>query len=143
MKYLESDRWSLFHSQINEKSKGQNIHMNHHYDTYVADYTESKAYLWKIQRIFELIPVKPRIILDVGCSSGAVMNYANIFFDPILVCGIDISRRAISIGKKKYKNLSFIRASATNLPFRKGTFDLVTCFNFLEHFSNPADENSC
>jgi ubiquinone/menaquinone biosynthesis C-methylase UbiE len=132
-----------FRRQKNEKSEEQNLYIYRHYDKYVADYTESNAYLWKIQRIFELVQTKPLKILDVGCSSGAVLSYANQFFGPEIACGIEISQRAISIGKKKYPKISFVKASATHLPFRSDVFDLVTCLNCLEHFSKPEVVVSC
>lgn len=137
MKYLKSGRLNLLRSQKREKSEERSLRIYWHYDRYVADYTESKAYRWKIQRIFELVPMKPLKILDVGCSSGVVLSYAREFFGPEIVCGIDISRKAIFVGKKKYPKISFVRASATHLPFRRDVFDLVTCLNCLEHFSSP------
>jgi SAM-dependent methyltransferase len=73
---------------------------------------------------------KPRV-LDVGCGSGGfisvVSNEASGF-------GIDLSFSALKYGRTKLRNVGFAQASATSLPFRDSSFDIVTCIGSLEHF---------
>lgn len=68
-------------------------------------------------------------LLDIGCAYGFLVSAASNHFDSY---GIDISRFAVEQSKKYCKeNISM--ASAVNLPFRKGSFDVVTVVDTLEH----------
>ncbi|MEM4587743.1 MAG: methyltransferase domain-containing protein [Candidatus Jordarchaeales archaeon] len=75
-------------------------------------------------------------VLDVGCGIGgaclALANLAN------LVVGIEINPLAIPLAKLKAKKavkgaIDFILASGLNMPFRRGSFNLVICNDVLEH----------
>lgn len=76
-----------------------------------------------------------RRALDVGCAYGytsrvlAALGYETF--------GVDIS----TWGTKQAKNQSnaqFLVCDAqTKMPFKSGTFDLVTCFDVLEHLPYP------
>jgi 2-polyprenyl-3-methyl-5-hydroxy-6-metoxy-1,4-benzoquinol methylase len=73
--------------------------------------------------------------LDVGCAYGYTSHVlAALGYE---VVGTDISRW----GTKKAKTLSsgqFVVCDAqTAMPFQSGAFDLVTCFDVLEHLPYP------
>jgi 2-polyprenyl-3-methyl-5-hydroxy-6-metoxy-1,4-benzoquinol methylase len=73
--------------------------------------------------------------LDVGCAYGFTTKIlAGLGYD---VCGVDIS----TYGTKQGKNLGdspFVVCDAQiNMPFIEESFDLVTCFDVLEHLSFP------
>jgi SAM-dependent methyltransferase len=73
--------------------------------------------------------------LDVGCAYGFTTQIlADLGYD---TCGVDIS----TYGAKQGKNLGdgqFLLCDAqTNMPFTSETFDLVTCFDVLEHLPFP------
>ena len=53
------------------------------------------------------------------------------------ICGIDAYKEAIYFGKKKYPQIKFKVADAHKLPFRANSFDLVVCYETIEHVSNP------
>ena len=67
-----------------------------------------------------------KTVLDVGCSNG----YLSRVNEKTELYGIDISKRLIdnAIG---YKEVS--QASITNIPYPDNHFDLVVCFQVLEH----------
>ena len=71
-------------------------------------------------------------VLDIGCATGKFLNLVNAKKR----IGIDISRKILRIAKKKHKEISFVVASAEFLPFKSDIFDLVTCFDVLEHVLN-------
>ncbi|MCL5949484.1 MAG: methyltransferase domain-containing protein [Candidatus Bathyarchaeota archaeon] len=83
----------------------------------------------------ELLVGKGRSALDVGCAYGYTSRVlADLGYD---VFGVDIS----TWGTKYAKNLGgshFVVCDAqTSMPFKAGTFDLVTCFDVLEHLPGP------
>jgi 2-polyprenyl-3-methyl-5-hydroxy-6-metoxy-1,4-benzoquinol methylase len=78
---------------------------------------------------------KGRKALDVGCAYGYTSRVlADLGYETL---GVDIS----TYGTKQAKNFSgsqFLVCDAqTNMPFKAGTFDLVTCFDVLEHLPSP------
>jgi len=80
------------------------------------------------------------VIVDIGSGPGLlVREFAkrSINFN---VIGVDISKHAISIGKKNtkgLKNTSFIYANANHLPFDDLTIDVVIAKDSLHEFKNP------
>lgn len=73
-------------------------------------------------------------IIDIGCGTG----YGNsILAKKGDVTGIDNSREAILFAKKHYKNVKFLVANATKLPFENGGFDIICSFEVIEHLRRP------
>ena len=75
------------------------------------------------------IPDDVKNILDVGCWSG---EFLNSLPDTYEKTGVDIVKEALKNVKCKA-----ISCSMEELPFPSGSFDLVTCFEVLEHL--PSD----
>lgn len=70
-------------------------------------------------------------VLDVGCGSGAYV------LDPRvqMIKGCDVNRFVDWATRPN----SFVQASALQLPYRDRSFDMVTCFETLEHLECPAE----
>lgn len=68
-------------------------------------------------------------VLEVGCATGYVLNY--IGWGGV---GIDIIPERVRYAQKTYPELTFIVASATNLPMTE-RFDTVILAEILEHVS--------
>lgn len=66
-------------------------------------------------------------VLEVGCATGYVLNYIGKSG-----MGIDIIPERVRYAQKRYPNLCFIVADATNLPFTEH-FDTVILAEILEH----------
>lgn len=81
--------------------------------------------------------VKCKKILDVGCAGGTFTNNISHIFPQAKITGIDAYLNAIEYGRKKYPHINFILADAHNLPFRNKSFDLVICYETLEHLAYP------
>lgn len=79
----------------------------------------------------------PKKILDVGCASGMMASKIGKIFPKAKIVALDAYPAAISFGKKKYPQISFVLADAHSLPFKKNSFDIVTCYETIEHVSNP------
>jgi phthiocerol/phenolphthiocerol synthesis type-I polyketide synthase E len=67
-------------------------------------------------------------VLDVGCGRGGTVSVLHRLFAPRTVTGVDLSSAAISFCRKAhpYPRVAFLEADAEALPFRAGSFDVVT-----------------
>ena len=76
-------------------------------------------------------------ILDIGCSSGILLEEAKLLgFNPY---GIEISEYASSIAKKRIGEDKIYNGSLENAPFKKNYFNLITMIDIIEHVRNPID----
>ncbi len=83
----------------------------------------------------DLLDGAGRSALDVGCAYGYGVSLLNSLGYNAL--GTDISSYGLTQGKERLRESVFVVCDAQeNLPF-KGKFDLVTCFEVLEHLKNP------
>lgn len=73
-------------------------------------------------------------ILDFGCGLGdSIPIYKNVF-PKAKISGVDISDIAITVAKKKYKNLAdFTKASFKDI---KKNYDIIIASHVLEHLNN-------
>ena len=78
----------------------------------------------------ELSDVVPRRILDVGCGTGANLKFLESYSNGGEVIGVDIAREALQFCRLSGAG-QLAQASATELPFASGNFDLVTSFDVL------------
>lgn len=74
--------------------------------------------------------------LDVGCAYGyAIDLLKSLDYDSY---GVDISKYSIEQAKKKIPTADFAVCDVQrSLPFKNRLFDLITCFEVLEHLTNP------
>jgi SAM-dependent methyltransferase len=73
--------------------------------------------------------------LDVGCAYGyAVDILGSLGYD---ACGVDISSYGIRRAKKLYLADFLICDVQKGVPFKKDSFDLLTCFEVIEHLAYP------
>lgn len=84
----------------------------------------------RLRYVRALIPPEVKTILDVGCGNGILTN---ALAETYAVTGVDPSPAALS-----YVRGTKFQASIEELPFGDWAFDLVSCFEVLEHLS-PAD----
>lgn len=75
-------------------------------------------------------------VLDLGCGAG--YGTAELAGRARSAMGIDLAPEAIAHARSAYPlaNLSFVPASVSAVPFRGGSFDLVTAFEVIEHLDN-------
>lgn len=76
-----------------------------------------------------------RHILEAGCGTGhwlAMFTGARCF-------GLDLSIAMLRKAQERVGPERLIQASADQLPFCSGSFDLIYCVNALHHFTHPRD----
>jgi SAM-dependent methyltransferase len=77
------------------------------------------------------------LALDIGCSSGRyVMGLNDKGFEAI---GIDTAIIPLKYASERI-DAKLIKASITDLPFKKKRFDLVICIELLHHFEDEVLE---
>jgi len=69
-------------------------------------------------------------MLDIGCSRGQIVERAGKR-EGTTACGIDVAETAVNDAKNR--GLDCVCASVMKIPFEDSAFDLVTCFDMLEH----------
>ena len=107
--------------------------MNEHMFDFI-DYEETKHW-WFVARtnlfksIIESYNDDIENILDIGCGTGYFLSKI-----------APIAKNCYGVDPHTYKELKFdniVNGTAENIPFDNNTFDVVTCFDVLEHVQNP------
>lgn len=83
----------------------------------------------KLRDLSSSLQTKKKIVLDIGCGSGFIMRNALPFFDYII--GVDISHKILI--PLKNQGYAVVCADIDYLPFKKESFDMITCFAVLHH----------
>jgi len=92
---------------------------------------------YRFRVIKHLLPKAGTKVLDVGCHAGTFTEEIAKALPETEIFGIDIDRAAIAYAREKRPKFHFQVAAAERLPFLDKTFNLVTCFEALEHVKHP------
>lgn len=96
--------------------------------------------IWHTRRIKEMLKIIPagkEKYLDLGCHGGFLTQKAADKCQAREIWGIDVSLESVKYAQNKYPDFHFTVADAANLPFDADSFDLITCFEMLEHVLGP------
>lgn len=75
-------------------------------------------------------------LLDVGCGTGNILRLAERHYRRCV--GVDLSARLLAELRRRRPALALASAEAAFLPFREGTFDVVTMYALVHHLHDPA-----
>ena len=73
-------------------------------------------------------------LLDIGCGKGFFLQYAEKLYETY---GIDISEYGIKRAQGRLFSTRLYVGNAEQLDFDANYFDIVTCFDLLEHLDKP------
>ncbi len=80
------------------------------------------------------VDLKGKEFLEIGCGLGYFSLEAQK--RGAKVTAIDVGVNLVKITKQKVKKGKFIVASASSLPFKNSSFDIVLCTEVIEHIEN-------
>ena len=85
----------------------------------------------------DLLRGEGRKALDVGCACGYSSQVLDLLgYD---TCAVDLSRWGVRQAKQSVRGYFLVCDAQSELPFKDGIFDLVTCFDVLEHLQFPVN----
>jgi SAM-dependent methyltransferase len=87
-----------------------------------------------VGRIADLAPVS---FLDAGCGEGFVAEILLQRLPDLELTGFDFNPAAVAVAAEKVPGATFRTASIFAIPFPNGSFDIVGCFEVLEHQEDP------
>jgi len=108
-----------------------------HFAPYVSQTSVHRAYFQRLLRFLETIfPLTQKKMLDVGCATGLLVDEANR--RGMRAVGIDISKSAVSHGKKQHVPL-FNETSISWMKKKKyrNEYNVITALSVIEHEADP------
>jgi ubiquinone/menaquinone biosynthesis C-methylase UbiE len=79
----------------------------------------------------------PQSFLDAGCGEGFVADILTRQLPGLALTGFDFNPACISVAQQVVPRATFVTASIYEIPFPDNHFDVVGCFEVLEHQTDP------
>ena len=83
--------------------------------------------------VAEITALSPDSFLDAGCGEGFVAQRLLEALPDVAFTGCDVSERALAVAANLNPTARFVSGSVVNLPFPDRCFDVIGCFEVLEH----------
>lgn len=81
--------------------------------------------------------LSPRNFLDAGCGEGFVARIMLERLPGLELTGFDFNPASVAMARAKNPGATFREASIFEIPFEDDQFDVVGCFEVLEHQDDP------
>lgn len=81
----------------------------------------------------EIAALGPESFLDAGCGEGFVARRVLAAVPGLELTGCDVSSEALDVAREAIPQGRFVPGSVAELPFADREFDVVGCFEVLEH----------
>src|SRR3954467_7958638 len=86
----------------------------------------------------KIADLDPATFLDAGCGEGFVADLIMKALPNVKLTGFDFNPHSVEMARKINPTAEFVTASIFEIPFPEKTFELVGCFEVLEHQTDPA-----
>jgi ubiquinone/menaquinone biosynthesis C-methylase UbiE len=94
-----------------------------------------KPFVAAMLRVADLQP--DQALLDVACGTGIVARTAVANIPRLHVVGVDLNVEMLAVARANDDLVDWEQASADQLPFSGGMFDVVTCQQGMQFFPDP------
>lgn len=112
---------------------------NHMEDLYKSKNPLVKfVHVQRLRNTLSLVPYKAKVILDVGCGEGQLLEYLNKIKGRELY-GVDVLSHVVYQARKRVPTSIIVQSDGCKMKFKNNTFDVVTCIDVLEHIPNWRD----
>jgi len=129
---LNKDNWKkIYNRSVNIKNLRYSFKNKLILNRYLKINSSKKdLYNWinTFKRIKKKIFVKNGKILEIGCGSGALLDF---FSKEMNVYGVDNSKFLLDIAKETLPNGTFILKNADNINFKKNFFDSIVLYSCI------------
>ena len=85
----------------------------------------------KISNLIKSSNLKANSILEIGSANGRALDIYSKLLKPKKLFAVELSKKAIKDGKKKYNKIKFFNISSLQIDKIKSKFDLIICGVFL------------
>lgn len=110
------------------------LHYTDAYDALISASGQNSPQRWR-ERKAALLPHKQSgALLDLGCSSGAFLE--SLKSNGWKLHGIEMSTESAKVAEARSGAQVFV-GDILEAPFRRESFDVITCFDVLEHLYEP------
>ncbi len=103
------------------------------YHNLEENFTISRHWARQVKRISKQLPAQEKSldILDIGCASGTFLQHWDRHHH---LFGVELNKNNAQIARNN--GITIYQDFVENVPFER-QFDVVTCYNILEHLPNP------
>lgn len=116
------------------KPAQMHLHYTDAYHRLISGAGENSPVRWK-DRKAALTPYKQSgTLLDLGCSSGSFLEFMQS--ESWKLYGVEMSAEGARTAERRSKAQVFV-GNILDAPFPRESFDVITCFDVLEHLYEP------
>lgn len=87
--------------------------------------------------VAKIAELQPERFLDAGCGEGFVAEILLEQMPGLELTGFDFNPEAVAAAQARNPAGTFVTASIFDIPWPAGSFDVVGCFEVLEHQVDP------
>ncbi len=111
-----------------------NLEIKKYYDNLAQSYDSNRfensygKFINTQERLFltnSLKNIKSNQILDLGCGTGRLLEFANY--------GVDFSKNMLEVSKSKFPNKEILEGTVTSIPLPNNSLDCIYCFHVIMH----------
>jgi SAM-dependent methyltransferase len=110
------------------------LHYTDAYDRLISAGGQNSPHRWRARKAALTPQKRSGALLDLGCSSGSFLE--SLKDEGWKLHGIEMSTDCAKIAHAKSGALVFV-GDILEAPFRRESFDVITCFDVLEHLYEP------